>query len=86
MVEIGGRNVGQQTKGRLGVSTSCGLNPLYQSVPALSPRHPLCLAKRGGAVFPVAAYYPRWHFVRRARSFILIGFLWLREAAIKECL
>src|SRR6266404_1132860 len=31
----GGRNVGQQNKGVPGVSTSGGLNPLYQSVPAL---------------------------------------------------
>jgi len=30
---MGGRNVGQQNKGVLGVSTSGGLNPLYQSCP-----------------------------------------------------
>ena len=30
---MGGRNVGQQNKGVPGVSTSGGLNPLYQSVP-----------------------------------------------------
>jgi hypothetical protein len=32
LLEIGGRNVGQQTKGVPGVSTSGGLNPLYPSV------------------------------------------------------